>query len=123
MPFTTKLMENKNIIQYAILLAMNLLCIIGIANLFKGSDNLKETKQTIDKVLIEVSETKKIIKEQKATINDLQKLNKDLLVKVNAVDSLNQKTKKDLDVNFFNANKTINNLIKTIDGIKIPIIH
>lgn len=116
-------MENKNIIQYFLLLAVSVLCVLGVINLIKGSDNLKESKAIIDNVLKEVATSREIIERQSATIADLQKLNKELSDKVNVVDSLNKEIKKNVDVHFRNANNTINDIKKTVDDIKTIQIH
>ena len=116
-------MENKNIIQYVLLLAVIMLCVLGVINLMKGSDNLKESKAIINNVLKEVAESREIIERQSATIADLQELNKKLSDKVNGIDSLNKEIKKNVDVHFRNANKTINEIKTTVDNIKILQIH
>ena len=116
-------MENKNVIQYVLLLAVSLLCVLAVINLIKGSSNLKESKSIIDNVLKEVAESGKIIERQSAIIIDLQKLNKELSTKVNVVDSINKVIKKNLDVHFYRANKTINDIKKTVDDIKTIQIH
>ena len=120
---TTQPMENKNVIQYVLLLAVSLLCVLAVINLIKGSSNLKESKSIIDNVLKEVAESGKIIERQSAIIIDLQKLNKELSTKVNVVDSINKVIKKNLDVHFYRANKTINDIKKTVDDIKTIQIH
>jgi len=116
-------MENKNIIQYAIILALIIIGAIGVINLIKGSNNLRESKKIIENVLKEVSESRKLIENQTATIEELNKINKELSIKVNHVDSLNRLIKNNLNVNFSNANKTINDLKKVIDNIKPEVIH
>ena len=116
-------MENKNIIQYCVFVALSLLLILGVINFFKGSNNLKESKKIIENVLNEVKESKEIIKNQAAIIDTLQKLNRDLAIKVNKVDSTNTLIKKNLDVSFYNANKTISDIKKTVDDIKTIQIH
>ena len=68
---------------------MIVLCVLGVINLMKDSNNLKESKTIIDNVLKEVAESRKIIERQSAIIIDLQKLNKELSTKVNVVDSIN----------------------------------
>ena len=66
-----------------------MLCVLGVINPMKDSNNLKESKTIIDNVLKEVAESRKIIERQSAIIIDLQKLNKELSTKVNVVDSIN----------------------------------
>ena len=117
-------METKNIIQYTVLLAIVLLCVLGVISFFRISDKLKESKKIIESVLIEVKESKDIIKKQATTINELQKLNQDLTLRVMQLDSANSLIKKSLEINFFNTNRTMNEIKKTVDNIKPPpIIH
>ncbi len=117
-------MENRNFIQYTVLLAIVLLCVLGVISFFRISDNLKESKKIIESVLNEVKESKEIIKKQAITINELQKLNQELSLKVNQLDSTNSLIKRSLDFNFLNTNRTMNEIKKTVDNIKPPpIIH
>ncbi|MEI6062353.1 MAG: hypothetical protein WCR72_16745 [Bacteroidota bacterium] len=117
-------MENKNIIQYTLMLAIVMIGVLGVISFFRISGNLKESKKIIESVLLEVKESKDIIKKQATTINELQKLNQELSLKVKQLDSVNYLIKKSLEINFFNTNRTMSEIKKTVDNIKPPpIIH
>lgn len=116
-------MENTKIMQYSVFVGIIILCILGITNFFKASDNLKESKKIIDNVLNEVKESKELLKNQALTIDDLQKLNRKLSIKVNQVDSTNNLIKRSLDANFKKTKTTIASIKNTIDSIEPVIIH
>ncbi|WP_028978951.1 hypothetical protein [Sporocytophaga myxococcoides] len=115
-------MENRNIILYVLCAAVALICIQGFF-LLKQSSNLRESREILTHVLNEVRASRDIIEAQRVTIEDLKKESKALVLKVNEVDSMNTVIKKNLDANFNNANKTINEIRRTVDGIRSIQIH
>lgn len=116
-------MEKKNFIQYLLLTVLIIMGVVALSNFFKTSNNLKESQQLIENVLKQVAESKALIQHQALTIDELKKLNSELTAKVASVDSTNRVIKRNLDVNFSSANRTLIDLKKTIESIDPPEIH
>ena len=116
-------METKTIAQYAIGIALLLLVVLGLINLFTTSDKLKESKRLIENVLNETKASKAILEKQAKTIVELQQLNRELAGKVNQVDSINTLIKSNMEASFARANKNMNAIRTTLDNIQAPVIH